>query len=393
MKSSFLKVQALKWLIVSLLFTHNVSAQTLSPQSSISLLTVDSGNEELYTVFGHSVLRVQDPANGIDWVYNYGVFDFRTPNFYMKFTRGQLPYQLVAYDYFLQLEEWKTENRLVIEQKLNLTQKQKQTIFEFLQRNYLPENRAYYYKFFYDNCSTRIRDVVVNTLKDSLQLSKTLHADSTYRQWIDKYSAERKPWGAFGMDLGLGLPSDEKTGAMGAMFLPKNMSDAFDAAKVLRDGKWQALVKEKHPVNAQFVQNQVVEKPLFTPKNIFLLLTVLVLLFTFWQYKNQKNGFLFDKVLFSIIGLAGWFLLILWFFTDHGVTAKNINILWALPLMFPLALFLGKKAPNWLKINFLIYSFIVLLFIIFGVVSGINSIVLIINLMLLTRSIFVLKRL
>lgn len=399
MNFQIFKSKYVKSLIINLLLVFNVSAQTLSPQATVSLLTVDAGNEELYTVFGHSVMRVQDPIQGIDWVYNYGVFDFRTPNFYLKFVRGQLPYQLLAYDFYLQFDEWKTDNRLVTEQKLNLTQRQKQTIFDFLQKNFLPENREYFYKFFYDNCSTRIRDVVANSLKDSLQLSTTLHADSSYRQWIDKYSAKRKPWGAFGMDIGLGLPSDEKTGAMGAMFLPKNMADAFEAAKVLRDGKWQPLVLEKHPVNIEYLKPELKPSNIFTPNSVFWTLAIAVILLTFWQFKKGVKGFLFDTILFSIVGLAGWFLVILWFFTDHVVTSQNLNIIWTFPFLFPVALMLKKvNSKAWLKSFFLIYALVVLVFALAGVLlkllpQGVNMAVLPINILLIIRVLFVVYRL
>ena len=183
-----------------LFFSFTVSAQILTSNAKISLLTVSAG-DELYSTFGHSAFRIKDPLQGLDIVFNYGAFDFRTEGFYIKFLKGTLPYQINGQYFENEITSWTSEGRYVTEQILNLSQAQKQGVYDFLQTNYLPENRKYAYKFFYDNCSTRLRDVLKRVCKDSLTFSKTLHADSSYRQWIDIYARKNeKLWADFGMD-------------------------------------------------------------------------------------------------------------------------------------------------------------------------------------------------
>jgi hypothetical protein len=343
-------------------------AQNLSPEASISLLTVSPG-AELYSTFGHSAIRVHDPRQGLDITYNYGAFDFRTKGFYVKFLRGTLPYQISGNYFENDLAGWSQENRSVIEQVLNLSQTQKEGIYNFLQTNYLPENREYAYKFFYDNCSTRLRDVVKRICGDSLVYDKTLHADSSYRQWIDKYARKNeKLWADFGMDLAIGEPSDEVTGGNGAMFLPDNLMFAFDAAKINRNGKWQPLVVSKMDINREMLFAADKEKELITPNILFWTLFVLALALTVYQFLKSNNNFLFDKILFTIAGIFGWFIFLLWFFTDHGVTENNLNIIWTYPLLFPIALLLknkkGGSVPDrsWLSKHFLAYGIILILF-------------------------------
>ena len=52
-----------------------------------SLITCDAG-EDIYTIWGHTAIRVVDSMNQTDIVYNYGSFDFNTPNFIAKFVKG-----------------------------------------------------------------------------------------------------------------------------------------------------------------------------------------------------------------------------------------------------------------------------------------------------------------
>lgn len=345
------------------------TAQTLSPYATVSLLTIAPG-DELYSTFGHSGIRIKDPRQGIDVVYNYGAFDFGAKGFYIKFLRGTLPYKISLVDFEIELNGygrylgWNQEKRLVQEQVLNLSAKQKQGVTDFLAKNYLPENREYAYKFFYDNCSSRLRDVFKTVCGDSLTFSNNVHADSSYRQWIDVYARKNnKLWADFGMDLAIGHPSDLVTGANGAMFLPDNLKDAFDNAKIKRNGVWQPLVSQKLNVNPEVLNDVVKEKELITPNILFWGLLVLIGGLTFLQLKRNNSNFLFDKIFFTITGIVGWLIVFLWFFTNHGVTEYNLNIIWAYPLLFPIALLIKKDTSRtWLAKHFLAYGIIQILF-------------------------------
>ena len=136
-------------LVISFTFLSlSAQSQTLSETAKISLLTCNPGTD-LYSVFGHSAIRVKDQEKGIDWVYNYGTFDFNVPNFYMKFARGYLNYKLSVYPMKYFIEEYKRENRSIYEQVLVLNQSEKDEIFSFLEYNRQPENMFYMYDFFF----------------------------------------------------------------------------------------------------------------------------------------------------------------------------------------------------------------------------------------------------
>lgn len=326
---------------------HQSNAQTLGPDAKISLVTIAPG-PELWSFAGHSVIRIQDPSMGVDANFNYGLFDFRTESFYLKFLKGTLPYQLGAFNFRDELPYWNEDKRAVVQQELNLSASQKQRIYELLMENYRPENREYRYKFFYDNCSTRLRDVLNNAVGDSLKWSKTLNQDKSFRDWIKIYSQKSKnDWSEFGMDLLIGIPSDEKTGWNRAMYIPDNLMMAVDSAKIYRDSTWQALTSSKIPLNN--VSREVSSLPI-KPFTFFGLLFLIMLYVSYIEAKNQKWHLWLDKVLFSLTGLCGIIFTLLWLGTDHGVTEQNLNVLWAFPVMFPLVLFLAKtKEQKWLS--------------------------------------------
>jgi hypothetical protein len=339
--------------------SEGVSAQSvqLTPGAKVSLVTVGPGTE-LYSGFGHSILWIYDPINGIDRAYSYGTFDFHAGNFYIKFLRGTLPYSISVAPLSPQIAFYQSENRWMKEQVLNLSQTQKQKLFDFLENNYLPQNREYAYKFFYDNCSTRLSMALKAACGDSLQYNGYTSEKRSFRQWIDKYAYKQNPWADFGMDLAIGAPSDEIATPEQATFLPDNLSAAFADAKIKSGNQWVPLVASNNDI---FVSQPVVYDELLTPTVVFWALAVLVLAYTYWQSKSNKLDFTFDKILFTVAGLIGYLILFLWFGTNHGVTTWNYDILWAFPLWLPVIWYISpKKKPSWFQFFLIFYAFLLL---------------------------------
>jgi len=314
--------------ILSLFFiVFNVQAQTtvvpqLSEQAVFSLITCTPGNE-LYNIFGHSAIRLKDPALRLDFVYNYGTFNFETPNFGMKFVRGKLMYSLSKNQYEPFENVYVSEGRGVAEQVIVLDNAQKQHLFQYLETNYLPENRAYLYDFFYDNCATRIRDVLRKALGD-VEIPN-VQATRRFRSYLDEYLVD-DPWLNFGIELILGLEADKLCTAEHQMFLPDylsaNMGKAsFGGKPLLSNAVW--LLPKPVPKQAP--------KGFFLPIVLTSTLLLLALLFSF-GIKNPLAKNSWDAFIFVILGFVGCFLLFMWFGTDHIATQKNLNVLWANPL-------------------------------------------------------------
>jgi len=158
-------------LISVFFFVSEINSQKLSDDAEISVLTIGPGSS-LNDAFGHNAFRIKDNLSGIDITFNYGVYDFDTPNFYTKFARGKLNYRIERNQYKNFINFYISQNRTVKEQFLNLSQFEKQKLFEYLVNNYKPENQYYLYDFFYDNCATKIRDVLPIILNEDINFNE-----------------------------------------------------------------------------------------------------------------------------------------------------------------------------------------------------------------------------
>ncbi|MEY4029426.1 MAG: hypothetical protein RJA90_611 [Bacteroidota bacterium] len=307
----------------------------LSEHTKVSLLTSSPG-EDLYAQFGHSAIRITDTLSGQDLVFNYGLFDFNTPGFYVKFIRGKLPYQLGIQRFDTFLNAYIEENRQCRELEINLNEKERLALINFLSVNYLPENREYPYDFFFDNCATRIRDILENKFKANYP-DTSLVKKASFRHFLAEYVGQNS-WINVGFYLILGLPADEIATFRDEMFLPdyleKHLENAF-----LGD---QPLAKNK--INILFQnQPQPSDSFLLSPILVSCLLFLMALILTIYYTKRWTK--IFDTVFFSLISLSGILFVFMWVGTDHFVTHKNMNLLWANPLylIVILNLFLGKN--------------------------------------------------
>lgn len=312
----------------------------LSDSSTIALITCDPGNE-LYSSFGHSAIVVFDYKKNLQIVFNYGTFSFNTPFFYIKFARGKLNYNLSISTYSRFLEEYKREGKMVLQEELNLNQVEKQALFSALLENYLPENREYAYDFFFDNCATRIIDMLEKVLKDNLHYHSDIdNSEETFRNLIDSY-LHQGSWSDIGIDLALGAVIDKAPTEKQKTFLPYYLSQYVNNCMI---GK-KPLIKKANVV----VQDTTDYKPtplLLTPKFIFWLLFAFMLLLTI-QFRHLP-WITADRLWFVTMGLVGMLVFFLWFATDHDATANNWNLLWANPLFLVYAFFISQK-QNFIK--------------------------------------------
>ena len=353
------------FLFLLVLLNFSVYAQyfTLSEDAEISILTIGPG-DNLYDKFGHSAFRVQDPVNDIDRAYNYGVYDFNTPNFYTKFARGKLQYKLAVSPYEPFLNSYIAQDRWVEEQLLNLTYSEKQALFNFLQNNAKPENQYYMYDFFFDNCATKIRDVLVEVLGDKLEYKRDLAAEGlTFRELIQK-NVHYNTWGSLGMDVAIGAVVDRKATSWEYQFLPEYIYKAAAGATITTSSGAIDLVKETRMIydtEERHGSGNFFLSPLF----IFGILGLLLVFVTYKNYKNQQRNRFLDLSIFLITGIIGVILTLLWVATDHSTTVNNYNLLWAFPFNILFFLMIGKRTPKrWLQryIFFLILLFALLTF-------------------------------
>lgn len=341
-----------------------IKAFNLSNDAEVSILTCSPGHE-IYSVYGHSAIRVKDVNENYDMVFNYGIFDFSSPNFLYRFASGQTDYLLGIANYGEFYNEYVNEKRSILEQVLNLTQDEKQKIFNFLIWNSRPENRMYRYNFFFDNCATRIRDVIKVQGEREVIFPGDRMESKTLRDLIKEFH-RKMLWLNFGIDLVIGSPADKNATAYEEMFLPDYLMRHFFNSKLKNNPVITPLVKSSNEIyNAP--KEEYIESKITSPFAVFLFLTVLIMYFSFYEFRRKKISSLLDYIVYGITGLMG--IIILWFvlYSEHPAMSPNYNLMWAIPLnLFFSVIWSIKKWRTITKYYHVLISVWLILFVVFG---------------------------
>jgi hypothetical protein len=291
----------------------------LSPAAKISLVTCSPG-DELYTAFGHSAIRILDPELGIDRLYNFGTFDMSVGNFYLRFARGDLLYQLSVDQGDADIEEHGALGQGVTEAQLNLTAEQKQSLFGALETNLAPENRYYRYDFLLDNCSTRVRDAFEKII--GTPVADQTVTGVTFRQMLDPY-LDRIPWIRFGIYLLLGAGVDRSVTPREACFLPANLESAICQTKVSDTAFAQSPVR-------LFPARPLPRIPrALDPEIVFSV--VLAAWIGLWVLRGGRASRVISALVYIVFGFTGLFLVVLAANTLHWEAYQNWNVAWLVP--------------------------------------------------------------
>ncbi|MBN2487279.1 MAG: DUF4105 domain-containing protein [Bacteroidales bacterium] len=343
----FFFVSVLLYLITS------VSAQQNGSNYEATLLTYSPG-EAIYSTFGHSALRIINHTNGDDYIYNYGTFDFDEPGFFLKFAKGILPYRLSRLPAAFELQQVQKENRSVTANKINLSDEELQTLVSLLEENYLPQNRSYLYDFFYDNCATRILNIVDSASKSRFVVMGTNYTPATFKKLISPYLAP-KPWAKLGAWLLMGNQAALEADFKESAFLPDYLK-VYLGSKVSDTGSPLLGYDKIIIAPGALVERANIPDPQYV-------LGFLLLLFVFIRYTEHRNSMeykLADWFVFLPVFLFSLLVLFLTAISKQGIYQWNANLLWLLP--FPLMkIFKAKKYYGLLKIIFfsgVVYCFI-----------------------------------
>lgn len=334
-----------------------VSAQEghLSDSAFVTLITVSPG-EEIYAHYGHTAIRVADPKNGFDLVFNYGLFDFNSPNFIFRFVRGETDYLCGAFDYDIFLLEYQGENRNVTEQVLNLKPAEKEAVWQALVKNSLPENRMYRYNFFFNNCSTKPRDVVVKELHGKVDYRTNGYYPSL-RSVLHHYT-DQHPWTQFGIDFVIGAQADDSASLSDQQFAPELLCRSFATAVVIdSSGAARPLVLETRQAVRQDSSKLPPRSLLPKPETVMWFLFLALAALSFWEFRKGIHYQAVTTALYVVFGLTGSLIAFLVLFSVHPTTHVNYLLLWQNPLHLVFAFgmvfetFRKKIARHYLSLN------------------------------------------
>lgn len=326
---------------------EEATADSISQQMDsveISLLTCSPG-QKIWSLYGHTAVRYEDKAHNVDLAINYGMFNFKQKNFMLRFVFGRTDYEMGIEPFSMFLLEYAKEGRGVVQQTLNLTREEKLAITQAIALNYQPENRVYRYNYFYDNCTTRARDMLAEHLNGKVEYKIDQSVKPTYRQMIHQWN-ESHPWMSFGCDLLLGTGADRETDFAQQQFLPDTLRKDFGKAMVVEPGGMKHTL-----VDTTFTLLKVNEAnadthsniwDTLTPWKVFLALFIITIAIAAIEYKRKKVFWLYDVVLLTLDGLAGLCLFAM-IFSLHPTVKVNLQILILNPLNIVFAYSVGNS--------------------------------------------------
>ena len=357
---------ALKGVLLTLILVSSapVAAQEdIPPMDSVefSLLTCQP-HDEVYSLYGHTAIRYHElRPGGLDWAFNYGVFDFKKPHFVARFVFGLTDYELGAYPYKYFVKEYRRFGSMVTEQVLNLTDEEKMALHDALAINLRPENKIYRYNYFYNNCTTKARDIIESCINGKVEYAGREDYTPSYRDIVHSMT-RNNPWSRFGNDLLLGIKADWKTDLRQQEFLPGNLLYDFDHAQIYSNGSYRPLIKERRiavPAGVQIIESGFPLTPLACAA---ILLAVGIVIF-FVEWRKKRVFVLWDVLMMITTGTIG-IVLTLMLFSQHPTVSLNLQIILCnpLPWLFLWPVIRGRETRYWkitaiLAVLFLIGSF------------------------------------
>ena len=340
-------------LVFFVLLTTNAKGQTADSIISnmddveVSLLTCGPGNE-VYSLFGHTAIRVCLPSRGMDIVVNYGMFSFKQKYFIPRFVLGLTDYQMgiTTFDDFK--AEYEYEQRWVFEQILNLTSKEKSALLQAIDRNYKPENVTYRYNFFYNNCTTKARDLIAANIDGKIKYNSATSEYPSFRELCHSKTFNTR-WSQFGNDLLLGIQADLPTNISEQQFLPENLEHDFSLATIetntdeannatigANNASPRKLVSHEEYIIPKYVAASAAPDSLPSPRALAIVIAIIIIGVSLIEYFWSKNLWLTDAILMPAIGLAGMILFVM-IFSKHPTVNINFQIL----IFNPIALFMA----------------------------------------------------
>ncbi len=341
--------------------SRRVEAKLLSGGAQISLLTCSPSDSDIYTLFGHTALRVKDDSIGVDVAFNYGLFDFGASQarFVYRFVKGETYYKVdgISTKYFL--FDYQYNERGIREQVLNLTENEKQSVWAALIDNIQPENQVYLYNFLYNNCSTKARDVIFDNIGRKVQYEESAEV-LTYRDLL-RECTNVDPWGRFGIDIIIGNDADKPITSWQKDFIPAYLEKSFRSA-TFEDGT-PLVIHENDLLETQLdlTPKGAIDAPFLV--GCFVLMITLVITLLNIKGRWQIGGRIFDTLLFSVAGIGGCIIFFLMYLSIHPSMTPNWNLVWLNPLQLVVVfLFFVKPAQKWICYYHFINFVLLLLF-------------------------------
>lgn len=296
---------------------------------TVSIVTCAPG-PDVYELCGHAALRIRSAV--MDSVWNYGIFDFTSPNFIYRFCRGETDYMVYGYQFERFMPAYVHRGSKVTEQVFDLTQEEARRLRSLLQTEALPANRVYRYNYVRDNCATRPWKRVTQATDRNIQLPDTSYYP-TFRTEMSHFH-RNYPWYQFGIDLVLGSGLDYPLDRDEDTFAPPVLADKLARATI----GGRPLVRETRVIYPGYADVTLPPTPWWrTPMavGVVMLLLSFGTMFVYIVRKSLWRWWI--SLYFLVAGIAGCIVAFLVFFSEHEATSPNILIWWLNPFQLLIA--------------------------------------------------------
>lgn len=309
-------------------------AQQKEDAIHFDLLTCSPGTE-VYELYGHTALRVSGVLSGQDFdeVYNYGCFDFSQPHFIWNFILGHTDYMVQRVPYRFFVMDYKSRGSSITAQRLNLTPDEAMDLLQALETNVLPQNSVYRYNFLTNNCTTKVRDMIEESVQGEVRYDGM--EKMTFRQCLKNYT-DGHPWAELGNDMLLGANVDTILTNRNSAFLPERLMEYYSHAVVYDiEGNARPLLSGDAVVLLEKREVPVAKEFPLPPTECVLCFAALCLLIAVCEYRFRYMIWFYDLVLMLGMGLCGMLVTFIFFFSEHPTVDSN----WQIWLFNPIPLF------------------------------------------------------
>jgi len=331
-------------ILLALLSSSPVFAADHPQGDGAEVWLVTYGPGEIYWQrFGHNAIWIRDSDLGLDHVFNFGFFDFKQQDFFLRFLQGRMLYFSAARPAREEFADYINEDRSIRAQRLDLSPQQELRLIEYLLEEVKPENRDYLYDYYANNCSTRVRDAIDLALGGVLEAEfQGASAPQTWRDHTRRLT-HRDFWLYLGLETGLGAPVDRSISRWDEMFIPAVLADALDSAEYSGAGMVSPLVLEDVWLYESSLGSPPSTPHAWWPRYLLASLAVVFMAWLLCRLAFPGLAPVLSRTWLTFSGLVGLGLMFLWFGTDHSVANPNLNLLVFNPLWIVLAFWKGHE--------------------------------------------------
>jgi len=326
-------------ILANVIYARSFELPEISNKTEFYMIACEPG-QETYTLFGHAAIRVVDPIQGLDVSFNWGVFSFDAPNFIGRFVVGQTDYELAVWPTNSFLAEYRERGSAVHQCHINLDSIEKQRLWTLMCKNYQPENRVYRYNFIYDNCATRVVDMILASY-DTISSPSFDLPTMSYRKFVSTYTHTDR-WISVGIDLVFGREADKVVTAKQSTTFPLQAMQLLLGAKVVRDSVAEPILTDHIFLCNPDKFGAWREQSKFGTILMCILPLAILALYIFLFFWRKKYHFeqISTQIILWLLFILSLLLIFLKHFTIHPLVDFNLNILWCNPITGVLAVML-----------------------------------------------------